>query len=561
MCYHGRMDARASAHGERRESPWRLSALLLLLPTTLGAAPAFIPGAIDFGQNSGVSSLSADATAALVGYPANQLWSLTEGVVTLDMPASSEAREISPDGLVVGIRNNQAGWWDRGGVWHSAQNPAWQNSSGSLAASTNCARLTGYFGTGTSSDAFVYSFPVSWTNIGQTPVGGSTGAAITYDGKRIAGERQAGTGQVAQAVLWTETAPNVWTRTDLGWLPGSPVPDSIAYGISPGLKPGDLYVVGGSTSATNPHALAWEPCLWPKAGEPVGLGTWPGLIDCAGAATDCSEMAEVVVGGWSYYNHETWEYDDLPAIWLKHTDSQGRESWPTSEAILASNYFAALGLSPVLGSLEIRDVSDVNQDGYYVSVNADDADGYQHGLIVPVRVQPVGLAKTRPDKMPVLVEGVLTAVFPECMYIQGVSRAAGLRIEPGIPPADILIGDTVRVLGSMHTGANSERFCDGYVTKVNSGPGAARPLCMRCECVGRPTGASTRGMLVRTWGRVKARQPGAFTLDCGLSCALPEGTPAPASGDFVKVTGIAGLDSAGLPLLAVRMATDIEVEL
>ncbi len=126
-------------------------------------------------------------------------------------------------------------------------------------------------------------------------------------------------------------------------------------------------------------------------------------------------------------------------------------------------------------------------------------------------------------------------------YVEEPDRTAGIRIEGAVTSAE---GDLVTLYGVRQATAGGEPFVllGGMITV---GTGAAAPL-----------GAANRsvleglmdGLLVKTWGMVKPGSitAGSFVLSDGSDDAgiqvFTNGTPAVADGQFVAVTGAAGID-------------------
>lgn len=173
---------------------------------------------------------------------------------------------------------------------------------------------------------------------------------------------------------------------------------------------------------------------------------------------------------------------------------------------------------------------------------------------------------------------VVSAVFPDCFYIEDPKRTSGLKVIMSTP--SVSEGQFVNVTGTMTT-LNDERQIIN--ASVSTAPGASAnlgPLAMPNLMVGGgPTAGSTTGvangvglsnigLLVKTWGRViqTGTSSGSyFVLDdgsgVGVKVRVPSGSGLPAVGAFVEAVGISTseLDGQGkrCRVIRARRASDI----
>lgn len=197
------------------------------------------------------------------------------------------------------------------------------------------------------------------------------------------------------------------------------------------------------------------------------------------------------------------------------------------------------------------------------------------------------------------VSGVVTAVYPDFLYIQDPEVVNGLRVDTQAVPADQLFGlvpgATASALGTTGTNADGERTL--YATAIISGgSGDVAPMGMTAASIGggdlsfNPAtgagqegisgglGANNIGLLVRLTGRVtkmeleghyitihdgSLRPGGGAVVDDegnpGVRVWL-NGAPQPLEGDLVTVTGVVScrrINGLLYPLLLLRSSEDI----
>ncbi len=174
----------------------------------------------------------------------------------------------------------------------------------------------------------------------------------------------------------------------------------------------------------------------------------------------------------------------------------------------------------------------------------------------------VGFNKSYPDGTSVEVQGVVTAAFADCFYVESPDRSWGIRVEPSMRSST---PGTVEVMGTMATKPSGERFVQAS-SASRTGPGALLPLGLKNAALGggnclynAATGAgqcgvwgrkglNNIGLLVRIWGKVTAAGPNWFYLDDGSGVVDgtgntgvyvdTEGQSVPSVGEYVCVTGI-----------------------
>ncbi len=192
--------------------------------------------------------------------------------------------------------------------------------------------------------------------------------------------------------------------------------------------------------------------------------------------------------------------------------------------------------------------------------------------------------KMQPDGQSVEIEpAVVTAVFPDCYYVEQPNRVCGIRVQT--PGSSLQVGGWVSVSGDMGTTADRERC----ITNPTSTPhpeltGTVSPLRLNTRDIGgrdwryqSGTGAgqigvsgssslNNIGLLVRVYGAVKDIQAGSFSIDDGsgtVKVIAPGGVTVSPSWKHAIVTGICSCVPAAsgvLPVVLVRDASDIVSE-
>ena len=183
------------------------------------------------------------------------------------------------------------------------------------------------------------------------------------------------------------------------------------------------------------------------------------------------------------------------------------------------------------------------------------------------------------------VPTIVTAVFPDVLYIENSDRSAGIKVIPETSAGSAAVGDVVTGLGVIRTDTNGERYIDAASLAV-IGTGQLDPLAITTKTLysgdyfyDGSTGAGQKGMVsgaglttvgeyVRTLGKVTGVGNGAFTMTDGYSqpvtVQLPAGASLPGVGGFAGVTGIVSVlpTAQGLtPQLRPRSAADLAYDL
>lgn len=181
----------------------------------------------------------------------------------------------------------------------------------------------------------------------------------------------------------------------------------------------------------------------------------------------------------------------------------------------------------------------------------------------------IGHAKTLPDGTCVTVNGIVTRVLPEAMYIQEADRSAGIRVKNNFALSE---GDVVTLNATVAL-ENGERILDN-ATVLASQPGALPdPLHVQLQALGGAgvsvhdpatapgIGLKNTGLLVRITGRVTAHEDGAAVVDDGSAAVrvrLEESLALPPVGVFLSLSGVSSVqpgDGSQAGILAARDET------
>jgi hypothetical protein len=146
-------------------------------------------------------------------------------------------------------------------------------------------------------------------------------------------------------------------------------------------------------------------------------------------------------------------------------------------------------------------------------------------------------------------------------YIEEPDRFAALRVLGYSGQPSLAVGDRITLSGVIETADAGERvFVASKIDSMASGE-PLRPLGMINKVV------TANGLLVRVWGRVVAKTSTYFTIDDGSGqprrivtdgLVIPLAN-LPGMGEYVSVTGPAGLTSGGVPAVRPGSVSDIRV--
>ena len=173
--------------------------------------------------------------------------------------------------------------------------------------------------------------------------------------------------------------------------------------------------------------------------------------------------------------------------------------------------------------------------------------------------------------------------FANCFYVEELDRSSGMRVavSPGLI-IDLLRGKKVNVIGTMGTTPTGERELTGPIVIVVGTETPLTPLGMTNKTVGGGdygdpeiglgqygvlggSGTTNVGLLIQTWGRVKAKDTDYVEIDDGSGTPVRVDTTTlsdpPDMDEYVTVIGLSSLykpDADRLRLILPRDDADID---
>lgn len=172
-----------------------------------------------------------------------------------------------------------------------------------------------------------------------------------------------------------------------------------------------------------------------------------------------------------------------------------------------------------------------------------------------------------------LMGKVVTAVFPECFYIEEPDKSAGIAVVMQNRPA-VQDGDVVTLYGVCQTWPNGERyFLARQIFSVGAQGLDQMTLIMPNRAIGGASasphtagitggmGLNNIGLLVTTSGKVTRVESGRFFITDGhateIGVVVDGDLTAPAVDSYVLATGIVTMDDLQNPMVRPRRADDV----
>lgn len=174
------------------------------------------------------------------------------------------------------------------------------------------------------------------------------------------------------------------------------------------------------------------------------------------------------------------------------------------------------------------------------------------------------------------VDGVVSAVFGDCFYVQNSNRTAAVRVNPydGTFPT---LGKTVTLCGKRDLNDFNLTIGDCYWSHHTGTPDPPKPLALNNKAVGGGdigymrgcadcTGLNNVGLLVRTFGQVRVIGPDGLwvTINDGSSRTDADGNQGirvygtsmdQYAGKYICVTGICFIDESNPATLSAAIRT------
>jgi hypothetical protein len=191
----------------------------------------------------------------------------------------------------------------------------------------------------------------------------------------------------------------------------------------------------------------------------------------------------------------------------------------------------------------------------------------------PQYVASIAEAKAKPQGTPVaLQEKVVTAVFPECFYIEDLDRLSGIKVISSVP---VNRNDLVDVTGPIILSDGERAISANTVVFNGTTPAPLEPLGIRGEYLGGASmnaytpgvtggyGPHNVGLLVATWGKVTSVGSDYFYIEprAGMQVKVRAGSLAkPAVGKIVGIVGISTCEiNAGAVCRVIRPRTQADI--
>jgi|GEM_PF-518506 len=199
---------------------------------------------------------------------------------------------------------------------------------------------------------------------------------------------------------------------------------------------------------------------------------------------------------------------------------------------------------------------------------------YDNGAIPRAKLESIGTNCF-------VAAAVVTAVFTDCIYVQGDDRSSGIRV---LGSHALTVGKRANVTGVMQTLAATGERCIAMATVTEAGSGTVDPLVLNGRAIGggpwnynSVTGAGQRGipgssglnnigLLVRFAGRFRYIDASTFGVSDGsgreIRCYTTPGMTINSGWTKVRVTGISSCKSISgevQSVLLLRTQSDIKV--
>ena len=560
-----------------------LSIAAIILVSSLPLQGASSRRFIRLGPNTRLEAISSDAKtwvyekdgdpyARRYPEPEFALRPLTGAITGNDVSA------LSPDGAIAGGWSDaKAVLWD---LWRPTElpklvNPAFPNTSEVLSLAKG-GKAGGDFGTGTEIHAFLRTAAGEVVDIsagrhdrnyhlvglnteGSCGVVDTTNAQIT-------------------AFWWSDHPSKLWEM---------PKPDGESDTWVTCISPSGDAAAGNFGNWAIAEPGAWDvSCVSGPSGPSytfsayyLGRPSFPEVPDATwergyvSAVSDKLGDKRYAYGGIAYTDSYYLDHG-FAARWTISYPRSGAVLMERMQQVLESQGFAFTGWS--LGHVQCASL-----DNNIVGILGTNPQGVEESVIVCTGAYCPGEVK---KLNPILsyVKGRVSAVFPDCVYIQADNRANGIQVRLAAGAEGLAVGDEVGIDAELETNqsVDAERFIvQVQNTPISRTPGPAPvPLLMPPRCIGggdffydpvKKTGQrgasdgiglSNTGLFVKTFGRVTEVGSGYFVLDGVLTCKADFSLPP--TNVFVKACGISCLEKVGTdlkPFLRLRTAADLEL--
>lgn len=293
-------------------------------------------------------------------------------------------------------------------------------------------------------------------------------------------------------------------------------------------------------------------------------GTYPTQYDCW---YDC----ELLIGPFVLKTADE-RPDDLPFKVCTYDYAEAIWDWER----MSDAYYTTLELSSLIPASQVcRNGIKIAGSNIMTVVlktgtvnNNQQAIGYYDDISVEeVPTMSVVQTRTQPDFKAVMLEGAkVTAVFPDCIYVQSPDRISGIKIAKNYP-YNAYVGQNAKIAGVLRTDSVGDRYIETSYIVCTGTPTTIKPIAMAVKSLSTVTNGSrpnTLGLLVRISGSVRYIDSHTFMIDDGsgseVKCETPANVTVSPAWTFASVTGISACYKEGethKKLVRIRQSSDI----
>lgn len=275
------------------------------------------------------------------------------------------------------------------------------------------------------------------------------------------------------------------------------------------------------------------------------------------------DSASIVPGQW-YVFSSRWQ-SNMHQFWV---NGVSKGTFPKSGSSFSSGFFSVGNKGPAPSQGLDGDIQEVIVYNRGLSdIERANVESYLNMRYVPQAKTTVPSVKSLANGSLVSITAAKTAtaastVFSDgSYYIEEPDRSSGMKVmgTSGLPA--VAEGDQITLTGSLGTDANGEKTL--YLSRIDSKASgtALGALGMANKSV------SGTGILVRAWGQVTQKTSTYMIINDGSTTGLRVElggtvlpiTASPNIGDYVGVTGNAGLATGGIPTIRLRSDSDVYV--
>lgn len=265
-------------------------------------------------------------------------------------------------------------------------------------------------------------------------------------------------------------------------------------------------------------------------------------------------------------NHQVWINGNLTGTGARTTSNFGAGVFSVGNNSNSSTSGMTGDVAEILIYSRALSDAEVTSVGNYLSS--------KWGAVPVAQVDRLKDALALGDGAPVSIRLAKTATVASGtfsdggIYIQEIDRTCGMKV---LNAGTVGLWDSLTITGTMDTDVSTgERILRASLPLVAQTAGAdpgTLGMANKAFSAQSPASSQPSGQLLRVWGKVKEKTSTYLTLDDGSGAAVKveiDGlvtslTSIPSIGDYVSVSGPAGLMTGGTPAIRVRSGADIHV--